>query len=179
MATNSINNDTQLWSRDNLENVLIQIWEASTENFRDGRRYWELVSRNEPFYVLLNDDEGFSSYRIHSLASTITIQEDEEDDNKEAGVITRVFMNNRPEMSPNISYYSLHEYPHRDFALSCGIRASLCLPLFKTINFSGRPDGVMELVSTCDQDLEKVKLSIHLSYFFKVCDFHFLCWTSK
>ncbi|XP_074332365.1 protein NLP7-like isoform X2 [Apium graveolens] len=164
MATSFVNDETQPWSR---HNVLFQIWEASSERFEDGRRYWELVARKEPFYVLFNDDKGFSSYRIHSLASSITIQEDQEEHGKEAGVITRVFLNNRPEMSPNISYYSLQEHPQRDFALSCGIRASLCLPLFKTINFSGCPDGVMELVSTCDQHLEKVKLSVHLSCFFK------------
>nr|XP_017224724.1 PREDICTED: protein NLP7-like [Daucus carota subsp. sativus] len=158
---------TQIWSRQKLDNVLIQIWEASREKHQEGREYWELKAKNEPFYVLSSDDEGFSSYRIHSLASTVTIKEDGEDDDEETSVIAHVFMSNRPEMSPKIEFYSVNEYSHKDFALTCGIRASLCLPLFKTVNFSGRPDGVMELVSTCDQDLEKVKLSTHLSYFLK------------
>ncbi|KAL8156771.1 hypothetical protein AgCh_001759 [Apium graveolens] len=87
MATSFVNDETQPWSR---HNVLFQIWEASSERFEDGRRYWELVARKEPFYVLFNDDKGFSSYRIHSLASSITIQEDQEEHGKEAGVITRI-----------------------------------------------------------------------------------------
>ncbi|XP_017225987.1 uncharacterized protein LOC108202116 [Daucus carota subsp. sativus] len=61
------------------------------------------------------------------------------------GVIKRVFDNSSAEMSPNIKYYSEEEYPHRDFALTCGIRASFCFLL--------SPIGVMEIVSTRNQDV--------------------------
>ncbi|KAL1804237.1 hypothetical protein ACET3Z_032884 [Daucus carota] len=59
-------------------------------------------------------------------------------------MIERVFLSRSLEMSPNIKYYSEEEYPHRDFALSCGIRASFCF-------FIG--DGIMEIVSTRNQDI--------------------------
>ncbi|WOH16346.1 hypothetical protein DCAR_0935897 [Daucus carota subsp. sativus] len=59
-------------------------------------------------------------------------------------MIERVFLSRSLEMSPNIKYYSEEEYPQRDFALSCGIRASFCFSI---------GDGVMVIVSTRNQDI--------------------------
>ncbi|KAK1403045.1 hypothetical protein POM88_002650 [Heracleum sosnowskyi] len=144
-------------------NILIQFWAASCETIQGGRRYCELTIPENPFEILSYDGGGLSWYRINSVACTITIQlDDEQDDNKlqgkqPEGVISRAFRYKRPEMTPNISFYSLHEYPHKEFALSCGIQSSLCFPLFKTVDCSGLPGGVIELVSTGEQDLEKFK----------------------
>lgn len=175
-------------------NILIQFWAASSETTEGGRRYCELTIPENPFEILSYDGGGLSWYRINSIACTITIQlDDERYDNKlqgkqpegvisranrykqPEGVISRVFRYRRPEMTPDISFYSLHEYPHREFALSCGIQSSLCFPLFKTADCSGRPGGVIELVSTCEQDLEKFMQYFDSCFFVQVCDsIHFL-----
>ncbi|WOG83079.1 hypothetical protein DCAR_0102253 [Daucus carota subsp. sativus] len=70
----------------------------------------------------------------------------------------------RAEVSPRISHYSTDEYPERDFALSCGIQASLCLPLFATDDFSGHPNGVIELVFTSEEDFHHLKPYIYYYY---------------
>ncbi|XP_074332261.1 protein NLP6-like isoform X1 [Apium graveolens] len=73
------------------------------------------------------------------------------------GVIERVLKNNSPEMSPNISFYSEDEYPHLHFALSCGILSSFCFP-FKGTESAGSGDyDVMEIVSTCNPDVETLR----------------------
>lgn len=140
-----------------VKNVLIQLWEASSTTTEGGRKYCELTVQRKPYINVPNDGAGgFSSYRIHSLACTITLEQSDDNElqcQQPEGVISRVFRNKWPEISPNISYYSTIEYPQRDFALSCGIVASLYLPHFKTVDRSGRPDGVIELVYTCEQEL--------------------------
>ncbi|WOH16336.1 hypothetical protein DCAR_0935887 [Daucus carota subsp. sativus] len=62
-----------------------------------------------------------------------------------------------PEMSPDISCYSLQEYPHRDFALSCGIRSSLCVPIYQDIFSYESPGGVLEFVSTSTDQLKSFR----------------------
>lgn len=138
-----------------LKNVLLQLWQASSKTTEGGRKYFQLTVQEKPFINRPDDGAGgLSSYRIHSLACTIAVQDN--DNHRQEGVISRVFRTKRPEISPNISYYLTREYPHRDFALSCGMLASLCLPHFKTVDHSGCPDGVIELVTTYDNKLMQI-----------------------
>ncbi|KAL1804233.1 protein NLP7 isoform X1 [Daucus carota subsp. sativus] len=152
-------------------NILIQFWEASTEAIEGGRRYCELTIPENSFEILPYEVGGLSLYRMHSISCTHRIQLDDEEDDyiiqskQQEGVISRVFRYKRPEMTPHISFYSLHEYPHREFAISCGIQPSLCFPLFKTADCSGHPRGVVELVSTCEQDLENFKQYFESCFF--------------
>lgn len=151
----------QLRKPENLRNVLIQMWVASSKTTKEGK-YTVLTTQNEPFCILSDDGGGLASYRMHAAAASVTVQEDDDinkvEGQKAEGVISRVFSNNMPEISPNISNYSLPEYPHREFALRCRIRASLCVPIYYDEHMYSFPDGVLEFVSTCDDQLENFRL---------------------
>ncbi|XP_017226093.1 protein NLP7 isoform X1 [Daucus carota subsp. sativus] len=138
---------------------LIQMWVLSYKTNEEGEDYCELSTQNEPFYIVSDDDDGgLASYRMHSVAHTIMPDEvNEVEGQKQEGVISRVFKNQRPEMSPDISCYSLQEYPHRDFALSCGIRSSLCVPIYQDIFSYESPGGVLEFVSTSTDQLKSFR----------------------
>lgn len=153
-------------------NFLVQFWKGSyrTDSLT-GRSCFELrVDQNQTFHFN-GCDEGdrgqLSHYMTQSALCTIKSYDNEVEGQREGGVISRVFWTGSPEMSPNISYYSEDEYPHKDFALSCGIRASFCFPFFNIDHDSGWPDGVTEIVSTCNQGVGSVR---KICESFEVCD---------
>lgn len=147
--------------RQKSQNLLIQFWAATNHTSEDGTKYCVLATKDQP-YDLIFSDQGFSSYRNYSVACTITVQDYEKQQNhKKLSVPGRVYRNKMPEITPDISYYSKGDYSHRDFALSCGIRTSICLPVFE-YNYGFR-NGVLELVSTSD-DLELLMNHMYSSY---------------
>ncbi|KAK1353409.1 hypothetical protein POM88_052544 [Heracleum sosnowskyi] len=148
-------------------NILIQYWAANIVTREKGRQYCELRTRNQLFYHDQSDDTRLLSYRNHVVARSFRVHagQEEADYNEQwqelLGATGRVFCNKRVEVSPNVSHYSTDEYPQRDFALSCGIQASLCLPLFATNDFSGHPNGVIEIVFTSEEDFHHLKPYIY------------------
>lgn len=135
-------------------NSLIQVWKRSLTT--SGVGFYELkIDPNYPTKITSCNEQGdreqLLRYTTQSASCRIPLY-----DEKPKGVISRVFKKNRAEISPNISYYSADEYPQRDFALSCGIRTSFCFPWYNTFGCLGLPEGVVEFVSSLDQDLETI-----------------------
>ncbi|KAK1403062.1 hypothetical protein POM88_002667 [Heracleum sosnowskyi] len=147
--------------RQKSQNLLIQFWAATNHTSEDGTKCCVLATKDQP-YDLIFSDQGFSSYRNYSVACNITVQDYEMQQNhKKLSVPGRVYRNKMPEITPDISYHSVDDYTNRDFSLSCGIRTSICLPIFE-YNYGCR-NGVLELVSTSD-DLELLMNHIYSSY---------------
>ncbi|XP_063936230.1 protein NLP1 isoform X3 [Daucus carota subsp. sativus] len=152
-------------------NILVQFWVADIVTRAKGRQYCELRTQSQLFYHDQSDDRRLLSYRNHVVARSFRVsagQEEDEGDDENwqelLGITGSVFKNKKAEVSPRISHYSTDEYPERDFALSCGIQASLCLPLFATDDFSGHPNGVIELVFTSEEDFHHLKPYIYYYY---------------
>lgn len=143
------------------QNLLIQFWAATNHTSEEGQRYCLLTTRDQPYDYIFSD-HGLCLYRNYSLGCVITINEHENQQNQQqSSVPGRVYKNKMPEITPDISYYSEDDYPHRKFALSCGFRSSFCLPVFE--DSYKCPNGVLELVSTSD-DLEILINHIYSSY---------------
>ncbi|XP_017226975.1 protein NLP3 isoform X2 [Daucus carota subsp. sativus] len=137
-----IRRDVELVNSQGLRHSLVLFWKASWKE-----DHYELTIDANRSRMIGCDEEDTTTllpYQTRFAKSVISLYDGEEEYPK--GVIERVYENGRPEISPDIKYYSEEEYPHREFALSCGIRASFCFPL----NFE---HGVMEIVSTRNQDV--------------------------
>ncbi|WOG82568.1 hypothetical protein DCAR_0101733 [Daucus carota subsp. sativus] len=118
-------------------NSLIQVWKRSLTT--SGVGFYELkIDPNYPSKITGCNEQGDREQLLRYTTQSA------------------VFKKNRAEISPNISYYSADEYPQRDFALSCGIRTSFCFPWYNTFGCLGLPEGVVEFVSSLDQDLETI-----------------------
>ncbi|KAG5563515.1 hypothetical protein RHGRI_006073 [Rhododendron griersonianum] len=70
---------------------------------------------------------------------------DAESGEDQLGPPGRVFLNQLPESTPDVKYYSLKEYPQRDLALRCKIGSSCAVPVF--LHSSHTCVGVLEIVS--------------------------------
>ncbi|KAK1401934.1 hypothetical protein POM88_001539 [Heracleum sosnowskyi] len=155
------------------DSVLLLDWVASWKTTEGGLNYWELKPQIKQYQNRIIN-ERLSGYKLYALATTITIPEEIYDDNQlqdqqPTSIISRVFRSGEPEISPDISFYSQHEHPHRDFALSCGIRASFCLPIFQTVDENDYyPDSVLELVSTSDKEIESLRRHFNTDYMKKL-----------
>ncbi|KAM7491494.1 hypothetical protein LguiA_034415 [Lonicera macranthoides] len=122
-------------------NTLVQFWAPATIGGR-----LVLRTSNQPFSIN-RIDRGLCEYRKHCLVYEIHVENEEE--KEEEGVIRRVFRREYPEINPDVEYYSTDEYPQRDFALKCGVRRCLALPVFEA---SGQGCvGVLEVVDTATQ----------------------------
>ncbi|KAG5512924.1 hypothetical protein RHGRI_038655 [Rhododendron griersonianum] len=64
---------------------------------------------------------------------------------EQLGLPGRVFLNQLPESTPDVWYYTRKEYPQFDLASSCGISGSWALPVFE--HSSHTCVGVLEIVS--------------------------------
>ncbi|KAG6400383.1 hypothetical protein SASPL_137211 [Salvia splendens] len=65
------------------------------------------------------------------------------DDEQQLGGVGRVYRNMLPESTPDLRLYSTHEFPMRDEAASCGVRAYMALPLFDSHTYEYY--GVLEI----------------------------------
>ncbi|KAL1804236.1 hypothetical protein ACET3Z_032883 [Daucus carota] len=137
-----INRDVELVDSRGLRHSLLLFWALSCKDEHSELTVDASISRM--IGCDEEDERTLLRYRTRFASSAIIV----EPICSTEGVIERVFENRRAEMSPDISFYSKDEYPHRDFALTCGIRAFFCFPLCSP----GRV-GVMEIVSTRNQDV--------------------------
>ncbi|CAL5437757.1 unnamed protein product [Camellia sinensis] len=125
--------------------VLFQFW-ASIMTM-EGRSY--LTTQNQPFALStseegIDDVKGLCGYRM--ISKDYKFYMDIESSDEQLGVPGRVFNHGFPELSPNVEYYSIKEYPLRDHALLCQIEQSWAIPVFDPSTHLCV--GVLEMVST-------------------------------
>ncbi|XP_042017297.1 protein NLP6-like isoform X2 [Salvia splendens] len=70
------------------------------------------------------------------------------DDEQQLGGVGRVYRNMLPESTPDLRLYSTHEFPIRDEAARCGVRAYMALPLFDSHTYQYY--GVLEIFQRYD-----------------------------
>ncbi|XP_058203644.1 protein NLP6-like isoform X2 [Rhododendron vialii] len=121
---------------------LVQYWAATTTT--EGRTL--LTTQNQPCAVskMGKSTWGLCEYRMKSMEYKFYGDIGEE----ELGLPGRVFLYKLPESAADVQYYSVKEYPQRDDASRCQVRASWALPVFE--HSSQICVGVLELVSTVD-----------------------------
>lgn len=87
---------------------------------------------------------SFIWYRKHCVSYKFAVGD---------GIPGRVFRNQVNEYSPEVSYYSINDYPQRDLALSCRITQILALPIFQPFGTDQSCVGVLELLFSNDTPL--------------------------
>ncbi|KAM7491496.1 hypothetical protein LguiA_034417 [Lonicera macranthoides] len=112
--------------------MLVQFWEPVIVGGQ-----CVLTTSNQPFAVNRMFDSGFLKYRKHCQSYQF------HSNGVGGGVIGRVFRDKQMESTPDIEYYSEEEYPQRDFALKCGVRRCLVVPVFD--HWGRNCVGVLEL----------------------------------
>ncbi|KAL1543589.1 protein NLP7-like [Salvia divinorum] len=113
---------------------LIQFWGVVTV---EGSHHY-LSSSHQPFYVS-SLNKGLCWYRKLCRDHECVAGGDDE----QLGGVGRVYRNKLPESTPDLRLYSTHEFPTRDQAARCGIRAYTALPLFDSYTYQYY--GVLEI----------------------------------
>ncbi|KAL0382816.1 UNVERIFIED_CONTAM: protein NLP7 [Sesamum calycinum] len=75
-----------------------------------------------------NCPASFESNRKHCMDHQYFVDDGAKEE--ELGPLGRVFRNRCTESTPNFRLYSTEEFPHRDYAIQCGLRTYLALPIF-------------------------------------------------
>lgn len=120
--------------------TLVQFWAPKKEGS------FQFLETFEFPFGISSLRKGLCWYRKKCLNYKYRV--DGESDEEEYGPIGRVFLNGFLEFSPNISLYSAKENKLRDFAITCGLKGYLALPVFEC---NGQQCvGVLELISIWD-----------------------------
>nr|XP_017227209.1 PREDICTED: protein NLP6-like isoform X2 [Daucus carota subsp. sativus] len=135
-----IHRDVELVKSPGLQHSLVLFWRVSWKD--DHVELTIDANRSGMIGCDEEDETTLLPYQTRFAKSVISL----DGGDMPKGVIERVHKKWSSEMSPDIKYYSEEEYPHRDFALSCGIRASFCFPFLFSLS-------ILEIVSTRNQDV--------------------------
>ncbi|KAK4435821.1 hypothetical protein Salat_0745600 [Sesamum alatum] len=100
--------------------VLVQFWAAETED-----KY--LTTLDQPF-GLANCCNGLFWFRKLCMGHRYSVDDGTKEE--ELGPPGCVFQNRYPESTADLRLYSTEEFPHRDYAVKCGFRTYLALPVF-------------------------------------------------
>lgn len=143
--------------------VLVQIWVPT----RIGNRH-VLTTCGQPF-TLDSSCQRLVNYRTVSTQYQFSA---EENSNEAVGLPGRVFLGRVPEWTPDVRYFSSHEYPRVNDAQRYDVRGTLALPVFDRNSRSCL--GVVEVVMTA----QKINYSADLA---KVCNalqvlVHWFAW---
>ncbi|KAG5563532.1 hypothetical protein RHGRI_006088 [Rhododendron griersonianum] len=136
----------KLISREELDGCLFQFWAATKTS--EGRTL--LTTQFQPFALgptfATDARNGFCEYRMGMCREyNNSFYADAECAQEQLGLPGRVFLNQLPESTLDVKYYTLKEYPQRDLALRCEINESWGLPVFE--HSSHTCVGVLEIVS--------------------------------
>eukprot|EP00898_Chlorokybus_atmophyticus_P000952 jgi/Chlat1/1858/Chrsp141S02187 len=123
--------------------MLAQVWRPSksSESFM-------LETRGMPFSTAASGT-GLSVYRDVSAAYTFPTNLG--NGKLLPGLPGRVWLNRRPEWSPNVQFFDRSEYLRKEPAVQCNVRATLATPVFSQDGF--RCVAVLELVMLSDDIL--------------------------
>ncbi|XP_042012731.1 protein NLP7-like isoform X2 [Salvia splendens] len=145
-------------------NWIVQFWAPKMENDRCC-----LKTSDQPYAVGCLA-EGVASFRKHCMENYYFVDDKAKQD--ELGPPGRVFRFKHPEISPDLFYYTREEFPKRNFAMVCGNRGYLALPVFgNKVKGCYKIVGVLEFLGFCHSDLpliEKLmkatRLRSHINY---------------
>ncbi|CAA6666658.1 unnamed protein product [Spirodela intermedia] len=120
--------------------VLVQIWVPTRkENQQVLTTYGQPFSLNPSCQRLLDYRTISTSYQFSA----------EENSDEVLGLPGRVFIGKLPEWSPDVRYFSSHEYARVNYAQHFDVRGTLALPIFER---GSRPCiGVLEVVMTTEK----------------------------
>ncbi|KAI8569806.1 hypothetical protein RHMOL_Rhmol02G0305200 [Rhododendron molle] len=132
-----------------LDLCLVQFWAPTTTS--EGRTL--LTTQFQPFALGTSyftvDTNRLCEYRMGMCREyNNSFYADAQSGEDQLGLPGRVFLNQLPESTPDVKYYSLKEYPQRDLAFRCRINDSWGLPVFR--RSSHICVGVLEIVSLDD-----------------------------
>ncbi|KAG5563493.1 hypothetical protein RHGRI_006054 [Rhododendron griersonianum] len=135
----------KLISEEELRGQLVQFWAATKTS--EGRTL--LTTQFQPFALgqtyFTSSRNVLCEYRMGMCREYNSFYADAESGEDQLGLPGRVFLHQLPESTPDVRYYSLEEYPQREFALRCGIESSMAVPVFE--HSSHTCVGVLEIVS--------------------------------
>jgi len=121
--------------------VLVQLWLPVKGN--DGQLM--LSTSGQPF-SLDKSSESLRRFRDVSTHYTFSTDVASETSPLPVGLPGRVFIGKLPEWSPDVRYFSHHEYPRVSHAQSLDVHGTMGLPVFEHGNYACL--GVMELIMT-------------------------------
>ncbi|KAL2608959.1 hypothetical protein R1flu_027532 [Riccia fluitans] len=102
--------------------TLIQIWVPTTHGEK-----LILSTRDQP-YVCDRNDNRLHSYRAVSANFVFPT---EKGSSEYPGLPGRVFLTRAPEWTPNVLYYSSHEFLRVSYAEQCDVKGTLAVPVFE------------------------------------------------
>ncbi|CAM0952861.1 unnamed protein product [Alopecurus aequalis] len=121
--------------------VLVQLWLPVKGN--DGQLM--LSTHGQPF-SLDKSSESLRRFRDVSTHYTFSADVVSETSPLPVGLPGRVFIGKLPEWSPDVRYFSRHEYPRVGHAQDLDVHGTMGLPVFEQGNYACL--GVMELIMT-------------------------------
>ncbi|KAL0382817.1 UNVERIFIED_CONTAM: protein NLP6 [Sesamum calycinum] len=101
---------------------LIQFWEVKRQADKS------FLTTLDQHFALGTHCKGLCWYRKHCTDRQYFVDDGAKEE--ELGPLGRVFQSRSPEFTPDIRLYSTKEFPHRDYAIQCGLRTYLALPIF-------------------------------------------------
>ncbi|XP_075078299.1 protein NLP7 isoform X2 [Nicotiana tabacum] len=123
---------------DNFGCWLVQFWAPVTS-----KDHIFLTTCDLPF-GLTKLHEGLCFYRSECLKVRIPIVTDSSENEYRLGPTGRVFKHGLPEMSPDVSRYSVADFPQHGSALTAGLGNYLAVPVFEPL--SNECAGVLEII---------------------------------
>ncbi|KAL0340572.1 UNVERIFIED_CONTAM: protein NLP7 [Sesamum radiatum] len=101
---------------------LFQFWEVKRQADKS------FLTTLDQHFALGTQCKGLCWYRKHCMDRQYFVDDGAKEE--ELGPLGRVFRSRIPEFTPDIRLYSTKEFPHRDYAIQCGLRTYLALPIF-------------------------------------------------
>ncbi|CAI9107105.1 OLC1v1006391C1 [Oldenlandia corymbosa var. corymbosa] len=130
--------DNRVWNNIDTHGIMVQFW--NPVETVSGRTL--LTAASDKLWKLRTNFMQLSRYRL----LTVDYQYWMEDDESQLSPVGRAFKHNSPEYCPDVSCYSIQEFPLRDLAKKCGICQYWALPLCE-VDDPQKCIGVLEFVS--------------------------------
>ncbi|KAK4404059.1 protein NLP4 [Sesamum angolense] len=105
-----------------LEEYLNKFWEVKRQADKS------FLTTLDQHFALGTHCKGLCWYRKHCTDRQYFVDDGAKEE--ELGPLGRAFQSRSPEFTPDIRLYSTKEFPHRDYAIQCGLRTYLALPIF-------------------------------------------------